>query len=61
MKIVSKNSFNPHQDEIFKNEIEIHRDLDHPNILKMYEFFRDEDRAIMITEILSGKNLFEKI
>jgi len=32
------------------NEINILRDLDHPNIVKMYEFFQDEKRYYIITE-----------
>jgi calcium-dependent protein kinase len=32
------------------NEIDILKDLDHPNIVKMYEFFQDEKRYYIITE-----------
>lgn len=35
--------------------------MDHPNIVKMFEYFRDENRYYIITEILSGGELFEKI
>jgi calcium-dependent protein kinase len=58
MKIVTNNNFNPDQEKIMKNEIEIHRDLDHPNILKMYDFFNNEERLVIITEIISGGNVF---
>ena len=44
-----------------KNEIEIHRDLDHPNILKMYDFFNNEERLVIITEIISGGNVFQQL
>ena len=33
------------------NEINNLRDLDHPNILKMYEFFEDEKRYYIVTDI----------
>jgi len=32
------------------NEISILKDLDHPNIVKMFEFFQDEKRYYIITE-----------
>lgn len=43
------------------NEINILRDLDHPNIVKMYEFFQDEKRYYIITEICKGGELFDEI
>lgn len=32
------------------NEIEILKTLDHPNILKLYEFFQDHKRYFLVTE-----------
>ena len=43
------------------NEIEILKGLDHPNIIKMFEFFQDEKRYYIITEICKGGELFEEI
>jgi calcium-dependent protein kinase len=43
------------------NEINNLKELDHPNILKMYEFFEDEKRYYIITEICKGGELFEEI
>lgn len=37
------------------------RNLDHPNILKLYEFFEDEQNFFIITEFCEGKDLFEEI
>jgi calcium-dependent protein kinase len=41
--------------------VKIHKSLDHPNIVKMYEYFRDENRYYMIIEIISGGELYQKI
>jgi calcium-dependent protein kinase len=43
------------------NEINILRNLDHPNIVKMYEFFEDEKRYYIVTEICKGGELFDEI
>ena len=44
-----------------KNEIEILRRLNHPIIIKMYEFFEDEKRVYMVLEKCDGGELFEQI
>lgn len=33
-----------------KNEINILRTLDHPNIVKIYEYYEDEKRFYIVTE-----------
>lgn len=43
------------------NEINILRLLDHPNIVKMFEFFEDEKRYYIVTEICKGGELFDEI
>lgn len=43
------------------NEINNLRDLDHPNILKMYEFYEDPKRYYIVTEICKGGELFDEI
>ena len=43
------------------NEINSLKKLDHPNILKIYEFFEDENRYFIITDICLGGELFDYI
>jgi len=47
--------------EMLKNEIQILKDLDHPNIVKMFEFLEDEKRIYIVTEICKGGELFDEI
>jgi calcium-dependent protein kinase len=39
---------------MIKNEISVMRAVDHPNILKLFEFFEDEENMYIITEYCSG-------
>ena len=61
LKVIPKNRFNPDQENILKNEVKIHKQLDHPNITKMFEYFKDESRYYIIMEIISGGDLYDKI
>ena len=36
------------------NEIDILKKLDHPNILKFYEYYAEKNKFYIITEILEG-------
>ena len=47
--------------ERFKQEITILQKLDHPNVLKLYEYFEDDRNVYLITEICKGGELFDKI
>ena len=69
MKIIKKSteSMNTSDDNQKKedneigNEIKILRSLDHPNILKIFEFFSNKDSYTIITEFCSGGDLFQEI
>ena len=41
------------------NEIELLKNLDHPNIVRLYEVFEDNVRFILVTEICTGGELFD--
>ena len=45
----------------FFNEVSVLRSLDHPNILKLYEFYQDDKNYYLITEYCSGGELFDRI
>ncbi|OMJ88179.1 hypothetical protein SteCoe_9912 [Stentor coeruleus] len=45
----------------FFAEIDILRKIDHPNILRLYEFYEDSKEYYLVTEILKGGELFEFI
>ena len=45
----------------FRTEIKILQTLDHPNVIKMYEYFEDEINIYLIMEKWDGGELFDKI
>ena len=48
-------------DEKLSNEILILKNLDHPNIMKIYEFFEDEKNYYMVTEYYDQNDLYHNI
>jgi calcium-dependent protein kinase len=58
MKIVKKRKDNF---GLLTNEINILKELDHPNIIKLYEYFQERDKYYMIYEYLQGGELFDKV
>jgi len=69
MKLIEKNSTNNNNtnnnnnksSKNFLNEIYILRKLDHPNILKVYEYFSNEKYWYFVMEYLSGGELYDRI
>lgn len=47
--------------KMIKNEILIMKLVDHPNIVKLFEFFEDDENFYIITEYCCGGQLFEMI
>ena len=61
MKIIDKNKISFVGENSLINEINIVKSLDHPNIMKVYEFFKKDNYLYIISELLSGGELLEKI
>lgn len=47
--------------EVLKREIEILREVDHPNIIRLKDVFEDQKYLHLITELCSGGELFDRI
>ena len=45
----------------FKQEITILQTLDHPNVLKLFEYFEDDKNVYLVTEACRGGELFDRI
>lgn len=44
----------PSELKMIKNEIQILKQVDHPNIIKLFEFFEDDENFYLITEYCEG-------
>ena len=61
MKIIQCKSSSENHSETINKEINILKSLDHPNILKVYEFYLSEKYVYIINELCTGGELFDKI
>jgi len=61
IKIIKKAMLDPAEREKLINEVTVLKELDHPNILKLYEFFQDSKYFYLVTELCTGGELFDKI
>ena len=62
MKMLKKDSVNYQDDDKqFLKEIEILSKIDHPNIIKIYEYFTNEMNYFIITELCEGGELIDQI
>ena len=61
MKVIKKKSKSPTEEESLMNEINILRKLDHPNILKITDFYNLKNEYNIITEYCQEGELFDEI
>jgi calcium-dependent protein kinase len=61
VKVLRKSHMDEDEQKMLFNEINILKELDHPNIVKMYEFFEDEKRFYIVQEVCKGGELFDEI
>ena len=59
IKTIKKDFFNQYHIKSLKNELEILRSLDHPNIVKYFETYEDEKYLHIVMEYIPGDNLFK--
>jgi calcium-dependent protein kinase len=61
IKSVSKNNCSLEEQDRILNEINVMKSIDHPNIVKIYEYFQDSKFIYIVMEMVQGKNLMEKL
>ena len=64
MKIIKNTSIGDNDGVVnqkFLKEIQVLRELEHPNIIKIFEYYIDNKYHYIITELLTGGDLYEAI
>ncbi|CAD8135986.1 unnamed protein product [Paramecium pentaurelia] len=61
MKQIKKSSLIQEEQQRLFAEMNILKNLDHPHIVKLYELYQDAQNYYLVTEYLSGGELFERI
>ncbi len=61
MKMISKDKLKKEDEEKLLIETNIMIQMDHANIVKLFEVFKDEQFYYLVSEFCDGGELFEKI
>lgn len=61
IKKMNKNDLNDNEQVDVPNEIQILKEIDHPNIMKIFEHYEDEYYIYIVSEYYSGGELFDFI
>lgn len=61
VKMLSKKNLSEKELKDIANEIQIVKELDHPNIVKMYEEYEDHKYLYIVTELIKGGELFDEL
>ena len=61
VKVLSKAYMEDKEVRSFQNEVACLRGLDHPNILKLFHYFEDPKRYMLVTELIEGGDLLTRM
>ena len=61
VKVLSKKKMSEEDKVSMKTEIEILKQVDHPNIVKLIDVFEDEKHWCLVMELMQGGELFDEI
>eukprot|EP00919_Chromeraceae_sp_WS-2016_P039003 GHVR01093141.1.p1 GENE.GHVR01093141.1~~GHVR01093141.1.p1 ORF type:complete len:523 (+),score=141.90 GHVR01093141.1:84-1652(+) len=61
VKTIDKRTVEKGDEQKLFAEVEVLRELDHPNIMKLFEFFEDSKYYHLVMELYTGGELFDKI
>lgn len=61
VKILKKDKMDTAEQELMINEVNILKNLDHPNIVQIYEYFEDATYFFIVTELVQGGQLFDEV
>merc|ERR1719330_1525760 len=61
LKITSLRNLKQEEVTALKNEVDILNNVQHPNVVRLYEHYITEDKIYMVQDLLAGGELFDRI
>lgn len=61
IKIIDRGSMEEDDEVALRTEVDILSNVDHPNVVKMYEVYDDENYMYIVLELMTGGELFDRI
>lgn len=61
VKLIRKVFIEPEEEEGILQEIEIMKNLDHPNCIKVIEYYNETEFLYIVMEFCAGGELYERI
>jgi len=61
IKCIKKTMVEGEDIKLLRREVQIMKKVNHPNVLKLYEVFEDDEEFFLVMELVTGKELFDKI
>jgi len=61
IKCIKKTMVEGEDIKLLRREVQIMKKVNHPNVLKLFEVFEDEEEFFLVMELVTGKELFDKI
>ena len=61
IKIVDKGKLGKTDELALKDEITVLKELEHPNIIRLYSVFNEPEYYYLVTELMNGGELFDRI
>lgn len=61
VKLIEKEKMEENEKVRLKYEIEILKNLMHPNIVRLYEVYESKETIFLVTELCDGRELFDEI
>ena len=61
VKIIDKDKMDASEKVRLQYEVECLKNLNHPNIVRLYEVYESKENIFLVTELCDGRELFDEI